>query len=256
MSNRNGMPIWYELLSTNPDASTTFYEHVIGWTIGAKPSGDFDYRTIAVGDSGVAGLMHLTRGMAADGAKATWLFYIGVDDVDATVAAITEKGGTVIKPAWDMPGVGRMAFVTDPQGNPFYVMTSASNGTSTAFDRFGMGKCNWNELVTSDHATGDAFYADVFGWTYPGRMTMPGDMGDYVFVSVGDVGIGATMHASGDAAPGWRFYFRTPDIDATVAKVGEAGGKVLMGPHDVPGGDRIILATDSHGVVFGAVGPG
>jgi predicted enzyme related to lactoylglutathione lyase len=256
MTNPNGAPIWYELISADPDASKTFYDHVIGWTIGAPMSADFDYRMIAIGDDSTGGLMRLTPEMATSGAKPTWLFYIGVDDVDATIAKLVAKGGTVVMPAWDMPGVGRMAFVTDPQGNPFYVMKGATDGTSTAFDRMGMGKCNWNELLTSDQAAGNAFYADVFGWTYPGSMTMPGDMGEYVFVNVGEVGIGATMKVSGDAKPGWRFYFRTPDIDVTAAKVGEAGGKVLQGPHEVPGGDRIIVATDVHGVVFGAVGPG
>ena len=41
-------------------------------------------------------------------------------------------------PAFDMPGVGRMAFVHDPQGNPFYVMRGASEDSSTAYDRTGL----------------------------------------------------------------------------------------------------------------------
>ena len=61
---------------------------------------------------------------------------------------------------------------------------------------------------------------------------------------------------SAAAGTGWRFYFRIPDIETTAAKVTANGGTVLTGPHEVPGGDRIILATDPHGVVFGAVGPG
>lgn len=263
MPNPHGFPIWYELLSNDANASKAFYEKVIGWTVHpADPvAGGMDYRMIdassdGVGHDYVGGLMNLTDEMKAGGAKPTWLFYVGVDDVDATVATIQAQGGGVLMPAFDMAGVGRMAFVHDPQGNRFYVMRGASEESSTAYDRMGMGKCNWNELATSDQAAGNAFYADVFGWTYPDRMTMPGDMGDYVFVAVGDTTIGATMQAAESQPTGWQFYFRTPDIEDTAAKVAANGGQVLMGPQEVPGGDRIIVATDPQGVTFGAVGPG
>jgi len=262
MPNPEGTPIWYELLTDDHDASKKFYDHVIGWTLGPKPDGPMDYRMIQTADgSMVGGVMQLSDEMKANGAKPAWLFYIGVDDVDASHEKILAKGGRSLMAPFDIPEAGRAAFVTDPQGNPFYIMRGNSPENSTAFDRMGMGKCNWNELTTTDQTAGNAFYADVFGWTYPDKMAMPGDMGDYVFVAVGDTTIGATMKHPGEGhpaapAPGWRFYFRTPDIDATAAKVAEAGGTVMMGPQEVPGGDRIIVATDTAGVVFGAVGPG
>lgn len=256
MRNRHGTPIWYELLSTDPDASTAFYKAVIGWTVGPKPAGAVDYRMIEAGPGdAVGGLMHLSPEMVQGGAKPTWLFYIGVDDVDATVARITEAGGSVQLPAFDMPGVGRMAMVADPQGNPFYVMRGASDQPSRSWERTGMGKCNWHELATTDQAAGNAFYADVFGWTYPDRMTMPGDMGDYVFAAADGEVIGATMRA-GEQPPGWLFYFRAPDIDRAAAQVRASGGTVHAGPMEVPGGDRVIVASDPLGAPFGVVAPG
>ena len=259
MANPHGTPIWYELLSADADASKAFYEDVIGWTVHPAEIGEgttgMDYRMIDTGHGDfVGGLMQLTPEMQGGGATPRWLFYIGVDDVDVSVAKIEEQGGGVLMPAIDMDGVGRMAFVHDPQGNPFYVMRGASDEDSTAYDRTGMGKCNWNELAATDHPAANAFYAAVFGWTYPDKMEMPGDLGDYVFVHAAGQPIGATMKA-GDSATGWRFYFRTPDIDATAAKVAERGGTVIMGPHEVPGGDRIIVALDPAGVMFGTVGP-
>ncbi|MEO5939054.1 MAG: VOC family protein [Sphingomonas sp.] len=256
MPNPEGTPIWYELLSADPDASKKFYDHVIGWTVEAQPSGEMDYRMIATsGGDNVGGVMRLTGDMQAGGAKPTWLFYIGVDDVDASFAKVKANGGGELMAPFDIPGVGRLAFVTDPQGNPFYIMRGSSPENSTAWDRMGMGKCNWNELNTSDQAGANKFYADTFGWTYPDKMSM-GDMGDYFFIDAAGQTIGATMTVQPHDSAGWRFYFRTPDIEDTAKKVGEAGGSVLAGPMDVPGGDRIIVATDSHGVVFGAVGPG
>ena len=255
MANPHGTPIWYELVTTDADASKEFYDHVVGWTIEAQPSGDMDYRMIATADgSNVGGVAGISPGMPPEASKPGWRFYIGVDDVDATAAKIPEAGGSVTFPPFDLPGVGRMAFVADPQGIAFFIMRGESPDDSAAFDRTGMGKCNWNELMTPDQASANAFYAEVFGWTYPDKMEMPG-MGDYVFVDVAGTQIGATMTARDDGPPpAWQFYFRAPDIEEAAQKVKNNGGTVHMGPMEVPGGERIIVASDPHGTMFGVVG--
>lgn len=257
MPNPEGTPIWYELLTPNHDESKAFYDHVIGWTLGPKADAAMDYRMIETADGGmVGGVMQLTGDMTANGATPGWLFYVGVDDVDASFEKLKANGGGVLMAPFDIPGAGRAALVSDPQGNPFYIMRGASEANSTAFDRLGMGKCNWNELVTPDQAAGNRFYADTLGWIYPDKMEM-GEWGDYWFVQAGDQTIGATMQQPpGDTKSGWRFYFRTPDIEATAAKVTAAGGVMVRDIMEVPGGDRVLLATDPHGVLFGAVGPG
>ena len=256
MANPHGTPIWYELLTPDVAASKAFYDSVIGWTIGDKSDQPgMDYRMIASGPGGlVGGVMPLTSEMMSGGAKPTWLFYVGVDDVDDTAAKIAARGGSITMAPFDIPDAGRAAMVTDPQGIPFYVMRGASDAASTAWDRTGMGKCNWNELSTPDQAGANAFYAEVFGWTYPDRMPM-GEMGDYIFVAVGDEMIGATMTAPPGPPPAWQFYFRTPDIDAAAERVTASGGTVHVGPMDVPGGDRIIVASDPQGAMFGVVAP-
>ena len=255
MRNPHGTPIWYELLTADPDASKVFYDDVVGWTIEARPSGEMDYRMIDTGDGQVGGVMRLTQEMRNGGARPMWLVYIGVDDVDGTAEKIVTAGGKVVMPAWDITDIGRMALVADPQGIPFYVMRGASDETSAAFDRAGMGKCSWNELATPEQAAAHAFYAEVFGWTYPDKMAM-GDMGDYIFVQAGDQTIGGTMQGADGQPAGWQFYFRAPDIEEAAEKVRKGGGTVHAGPMEVPGGDRIIVASDPHGVMFGVVGPG
>jgi predicted enzyme related to lactoylglutathione lyase len=158
---------------------------------------------------------------------------------------------------FDIPNVGRIAMITDPQGNPLYVMRGSVEAMSTVFERGGMGKCNWNELMTSDPVAGNAFYAKVFGWQFPDKLDMPGG-GEYRFVDVAGSGtrIGATMKAPPGAKTGWSFYFRVPDIRAGIDKVNARGGKVLQGPMTVPGGDQVIVAVDPEGVPFGLAAPG
>ena len=255
MTNPHGTPIWYELMTADPEAAKQFYDVVIGWTVEPRPSGEMDYRMITTpGGDNAGGMMRLTDEMMAGGARPGWLFYIGVEDVDATVAKAKEAGAGVIMPPWTIEGIGRMALLHDPQGNPFYVMRGQSEETSTVFDPAGVAKCSWNELTTDDQQGALDFYAAVFGWTYPDRMPM-GAMGDYVFVNVAGTQIGAIMQRPADAPPGrWRFYFRIADIDAAAAAVKDAGGTVHHGPVEVPGGDRIIIASDPEGVDLGVVG--
>ena len=237
MANPHGTPIWYELVTKDADAATAFYDDVIGWTIEARPAGPMDYRMIVTADgSNVGGVAGLGPDTPPAAAKPGWRCYIGVDDVDATARSVTGAGGSIVIPPFDLPGVGRMALAADPQGIAFFIMRGASPEDSTAFDRKGMGKCNWNELATSDQAAANAFYATVFGWTYPDKMTMPGDMGDYIFVDVAGQQIGATMKARADGPPpNWQFYFRAPDIVDAAAKVARLR---RHRPHGSCGGSR------------------
>jgi len=257
VTNKHGEFIWYELLTPDSDASKAFYDSVVGWSIGAKPEGDMDYRMIEAPDGAVGGVMQLTADMVSGGAKPTWLGYFGVDDVDAAVASITAVGGQVHLPAFDIPGIGRIAMVTDPQGVPFYVMRGASDGTSTAYSRHGMGHVSWNELLTPDDGAALAFYDKQLNIKKVGAMPM-GEMGDYSFISNSEGGeaIGAVMKAPPGAPSAWGFYFRVPDIEAAKAAIERSGGKVAHGPTEVPGGEMVLQATDPHGARFGLVAPG
>src|SRR3546814_12985818 len=117
----------------------------------------------------VGGGMLLTDDMTQGGARPGWFFYIGVDDVDATVEKVTAEGGGVIMPPWTIEGVGRMALVRDPQGNPFYVMRGASDENSPAFSRDRMGQCTWNELAPTHQEGRQSSYAAVLRRTFPHR---------------------------------------------------------------------------------------
>ena len=55
--------------------------------------------------------------------------------------------------------------------------------------------------------------------------------------------------------PAWLYYFGVDDIDAAIERVGAAGGKIMHGPMDVPGGAHIVHATDPQNIYFALVGP-
>ncbi len=263
MTNLHGDFIWYELLTTDADAAGEFYGKVVGWT--STPSGQpgMDYRFFSSGDGsdmadGVGGYMAITPEMAEHGSRPCWLGYIAVDDVDASVAAIVAAGGTVLMPAMDLDGVGRIAMVADPQGAPFYVMKGAADETSHSFAATEpkVGHAAWNELATSDPAAAKAFYGALFGWEQDGELDM-GPIGKYEFwwASGKRFMLGAVMPKMPEMpVSAWSVYFRVADIDAARDAVAAAGGTILTEPMEIPGGDYSLNATDPFGAPFGLVG--
>lgn len=254
MTDRQGLPIWYELLARDPDAAERFYTHVLGWTsrrpqLAAAP----DYRVLAAPDGdGIAGLMAVPPGAPM---TPGWLFYLAADDVDATVERIVAAGGSVTMPATDIHEVGRIALVADPDGTLFYVMRG--NGEeSRSFrttDTAAAGHAVWNELTARDQDAALGFYAGLFGWRHEGAMPM-GALGDYKFVHSGTTCLGATMNSFAGKGPGWQFYFMVDDVDAAIARLTEAGGRVIQGPDEIPGGSFSVVAADPEGANFGFVG--
>ena len=259
MPNPHGSFIWYELLTKDAKAAKTFYDAVVGWNIDAEPApGGMDYRMINAPDSAAGGVMQLNDDMLANGAKPVWLGYIGVDDVDASVAKVVAAGGKVHLPAFDIPDVGRLAMVADPQGNPLYLMDpippeGQPDAVSDVFSVDGEQRVGWNELTTPDPDTARAYYGELFGWTSDEFMPM-GELGEYRFFQHHGVPIGAVCRPGPGGSQAWRYYFRVPSISKAVAAVSAGGGQVTMGPHEVPGGDQIIIGNDPQGAEFALVG--
>lgn len=255
MTNTRGDFIWYELLSSDPEAASAFYSAVVGWTARDSGHSDMKYGIFSAGDGDVGGFMALPHGAVEAGMKPVWLGYIGVDDVDVKVSKITAAGGHIRMPATDISNVGRIAMVADPQGANFYVMRGISDQTSTAFSPTQVGHCSWNELSTSDPAAALSFYTRHFGWTKGDAMPMGPEMGDYQFINNAAGMLGAIMkNQAGGPSNLWRFYFRVADIDDAAKKTSSNGGTILFGPEQVPGGEFIIIGNDPQGAMFGLVG--
>jgi predicted enzyme related to lactoylglutathione lyase len=189
------------------------------------------------------------------GARPAWIGYVGVDDVDGFAERVKAAGGTIHKPAEDIPGVGRFAVVADPQGASF-VLFKGSGGQPPqrpASDVPGMP--SWNELHAGEWQSAFAFYADLFGWTKAEAVDM-GPMGTYQLFAAGSAPIGGMMTKSESIpAPFWLHYFSVDAIDAATARLTGKGGRVLHGPHQVPGGSWIVQCQDPQGAMFALVSP-
>jgi hypothetical protein len=256
-----GHLIWYELMTPDGDASKAFYDKVVGWQIGEPVAEYQGYRMIGRSDGKFAGgVLPLSAEMQQHGARPTWLGYIGVDDTDAAVASIEQAGGKALMPPFDIPKVGRVAMVTDPQGVPFYVMKpippeGQENQQSDVFSVDQPQRVRWNELATTDPDAAIRFYGDQFGWSQEGDMDM-GEMGKYRFIQNRGTTIGAVMAKRAQLPVSkWTYYFGVEGIDRAVEAIKSSGGQVLNGPMEIPGGEFAVNAIDPQGASFGLVGP-
>jgi predicted enzyme related to lactoylglutathione lyase len=112
---------WNELVTTNVPAAKKFYTGLLGWK--TKPFGKgMEYTLLLKGKDMVAGLMKCPM----PGCPAQWIGYIVVTDVAATVKKATKLGGKVAVKPFNVPDVGRIAVLVDPQGAAFGILKPAS----------------------------------------------------------------------------------------------------------------------------------
>ncbi len=255
MSGYHGKFVWYELMTTDAPAAEVFYRSVIGWNAGDAGVPGMAYTLLSVGTTGVAGLMKLPDEAAAAGARPGWIGYIAVDDVDAHAAAIAQAGGKIHRGPADIPGVGRFAIISDPQGTAIALFKPLSGEGRQPLPPGTPGTVGWHELHAVDGKAAFDFYSGFFGWTKTDAMDM-GPMGIYQLFAAGDAAIGGMMtKMENEPAPSWLFYFIVDVVDAAAERVKAAGGQIINGPHQVPGGSWILQCIDPQGALFALVGP-
>lgn len=254
--------IWYELMTTDTVAAQNFYGAVVGWGAKDMHLTEDKYTLFTVADTGVAGLMAMPEGSCTEGTppegqgcSPCWIGYIGVNDVDATAANIKEKGGKLHYGPHDIPEVGRFAAVSDPHGAVFMLLQPDGEPPANMPAPETPGLCAWRELHAGNGPEAFDFYSELFGWQKAGSMPM-GDLGEYQMFSSGGEAVGAMMTKMEDTpTPHWMYYFNVEGIDAAIARVNENGGRILMGPHEVPGDNWIVQGCDPQGALFALVAP-
>jgi uncharacterized protein len=245
--------IWYELMTTDMEAAKAFYAKVVGWGMQDASMPGMPYTLFTAGEAVVTGLTDLPEDARQMGAKPGWIGYVGVDDVDATADRVSRLGGAVLVPPQDIPNVSRFSIVADPQMATLALFKWLKPGREqpTAFDR--PGGVGWHELLAADREKALLFYGALFGW-----QKTDADIdatAAYQLFSAGGQTIGSIFTKPPTLPfPFWLYYFNVTDIEAAAKRVKAAGGNILYGPIEVPGGDRIVQCMDPQGAMFALVG--
>lgn len=125
--NEPGSLSWNELVTRDVDAALAFYPEVLGWKIVGQDMGPMGtYHVVQGGEhGGWAGIMAMPPGMP-DMVPNHWMVYFATADIEATIRAVNEHGGSVVQKPFEVPGVGTMAVVHDPAGGSFSLMQHPS----------------------------------------------------------------------------------------------------------------------------------
>jgi predicted enzyme related to lactoylglutathione lyase len=242
-----GQILWYELMTTDMKAAEAFYSKVVGWTVttfeGTPQPYDMFMRTA---EAPAAGVMTIPEGMEF---PPHWGMYVGVDTIEDAIAHVERLGGKALGPLIDVPTIGRMQTMMDPQSAAFSIYESATPQPADAEPQ--VGQASWHELMTTDAEAAMKFYAELFGWKPTETMDM-GPMGKYHMFGR-TFPLGGMMNKPAELAhvpPHWGIYFRVAEINAAADRVKSNGGQVLNGPMEVPGGDFVVNCMDPQGAAF------
>jgi uncharacterized protein len=243
-------PTWVDLASPDIEASKRFYGQLFGWEVeqvGGPEMGNYSF--FKKGGKQVAGAGST---MDADQFPA-WTMYIASKNADEMAEKIKAAGGEIAFGPMDVPNAGRMCVFKDTTG-AFAALWQAGNHTGAQL--WGeAGSVGWVELQTRDIGKARQFYQQVFDWKVD-VVPMGEGMGDYTMWKLDGEMFGGGMDMApmipAETPPHWLVYFQVENVDPTVEKIKELGGKVMLEPMPYPGG-RLIVASDPHGVVFGAL---
>lgn len=244
--------IWYELMTSDPEAAKAFYSKVVGWQT-EKADGPMDYTLFLADGRRVGGLLPTPDEAKAAGAGPVWLGYVGVGDIDSAIRKVTETGGKLHRDIMHIPGTGRIAMIADPQGAAL-MLIQPEGEAPPAVDPKTPGQIAWHELYTSDWESAFRFYSSQFGWAEVETLDM-GPGGKYRLFNAGGEGpIGGMFNADDFGRPAWLFYFAVGDIDEAAERVRSAGGEIVNGPMEVPDGGWIVQCRDPQGALFALAG--
>ncbi len=253
----HGRFVWHELMTSDVKGAIAFYTEVIGWKTEpfAQGQGPEPYMMWVGSQGSLGGVMPLSEQAKNMGVPPHWVAHVEVNDVDATVAKVRDKGGNIHVPPTNIPTVGRFSVIVDPQGAALSVFKP--KGSMEPHDVSKPGEFTWNELYTTDSKAAFPFYSQLFGWEQISEMDM-GPAGKYLIFGQGSKQYGGMMTKTPDMPmpPSWIYYVHVDDIEATMKRATSKGAKPLFGPMEIPDKTLVAQLMDPQGAIFALHGPG
>jgi predicted enzyme related to lactoylglutathione lyase len=237
---------WVDLITKDTPAAPLarqFYGGLFGWTFEDLP-GESQAMALSQGLP-VAGIISVS----APDMPSYWNNYVSVDDADAALERAHACGGKVIQPPFEVGDAGRAAVVLDPAGAALCLWQGRKHAGAGITRE--PGALAWNELYTTDAVAAGRFYAEAFGWVLergPARTVFrrPASAGPVPCAGMTPM----PSHMSG-APSHWLAHFAVADLDGSIEKAKELGGRVAAPAAEVLGLGRVAILQDPHGAPFG-----
>ncbi len=211
---------WADLSTRDLEGSQQFFAGLLGWEFQGPIATLRGVPVAAVNEQH----MH----------ESHWNSYVAVESAAATAERAAQLGATIVEPAFEVAPFGALSLMKDPQGAVFCVWEAGDHVGAGLVNE--PGALTWNHLDTSDLEAAQAFYGDLFGWTWNEGVCLVGDR----------------MNGSAEQIydpPAWWPYFAVEDLERAQAQVTELGGLVLEAPKPAGPGHFITIADPSAAVV-------
>ena len=250
--------VHFEVRAADDGPLVAFYGELFGWGLQGFPGGAYTMIDTR-GGTGING------GIGKSQTGEPWsAFYVEADDLQAMLGKANSLGGTTVMPVTDFGGAVTIAMFNDPDGLLVGLVRAPaepSQGDEAAPSAGSGEPVDWFEVMGSDAARTQQFYADLFGWTvdsgFPGYATV-------------DTGTGRGIQGGlggGEEARWATIYASVADIGQTLSRAEKLGGSRIFDPGlsalksaaraaiyaDDPGDDEMETGVfrDPAGNVFG-----
>ena len=162
-SHAPGAPSWADLATSDAAGALSFYNALFGWEDDPKEMGpDSYYHMQRVNGLETVALYQQTEATGGTDIPPHWNVYFTVENVEETMASITQNGGTVVFGPQDVFEAGRMAFCQDPQGAFFAIWQPKLHIGARIKQE--AGAMFWHELLTTDQSAAAVdFYIAALG---------------------------------------------------------------------------------------------
>jgi predicted enzyme related to lactoylglutathione lyase len=250
---RPGKFIWHDLISDDPAGSERFYSELLGWEFRSLALVGAKYWVIYHRGEPIGGMVD-QRPLPAERDISQWVSVLSSADIDASVQAVADGGGAVLRQPVSLGDRGRIAVFTDPQGALFAALETTGGDPLDRGSLPPEGGFLWHELWTSQPGDAAAFYAGLSGLDAQALddLESPAEIPvGYHLLSDGSHprgGIRALPVAG--APPLWVPYARVldlPSLESLLASVPALGGEVLVSAVERPAGGYMALIAGPSG---------
>jgi len=239
--------VHFDISGPDPAELQSFYGDLFGWAVTTMPGMEYALVDTRAG-SGINGGI----GASQEGNGGV-TFYVFSEDLQASLDKAESLGARTTQPVTVIPGTVALAMFDDPAGNPIGLVGSATGqeGQEAPGPSAGNGApVSWFEVMGTDAGALVAFYTELFGWETK-KYDIPGDVEYHEVDTKAGQGIAGGIGSNPNGVAYVTVYADVPDLQATVDRAGQLGGKTLKPPETMPNGPTIAMLADPQGHMFG-----
>ena len=113
----------------------------------------------------------------------------------------------------------------------------------------------WVEALTNNSQRLESFYGGLFQWRFDRQSLSPHPV--YITSALGSEAVAGFLPMGPDwgVTPRWQVIFEVEDLERSTEQVLTAGGRVEVGPLDVPRAGRLTSVRDPQGALFVLIEP-